>query len=174
MIRLTVMATLLLSIVGCATGTGLTTHLDPQASLAEKETFRILPNTLESPASPQAMAAAKREIERAIADTLVEKGYQRVAGETAHLDVEYVMYVTEQYQEGAQDRYVLDDQVHLLTGSESRLGDPIREGTLHIHVLLNGKPVYEAIASDVLESGIPVEKRIRTMVPKMLADFPIR
>ena len=82
------------------------------------------------------------------------------------------MYVTEHYQEGAHDRYVFDERVHLLRGAQSRLDNPIREGTLHIHVLVNGKPVYEAIASAVIETGIPADKRIRSTVPRMLAGFP--
>lgn len=173
MMRLPVLAILLLWMGGCATGAGMETHLDPQASMAGMQTFRILPNHFNSPTAPQSAAAAKREIERAIVDTLVEKGYQPVAAQ-ADFDVEYVMYVTERYQEGAHDRYVFDERVRLLSGAESRLDDPIREGTLHIHVLLNGKPVYEAIASDVIETGMPVEKRIRATVPQMLAEFPVQ
>lgn len=172
MMRLPVLALLLLSMAGCATGTGLETHLDPQASLSGMQTFRILPNHFQSPTSPQSVAAAKREIERAVADTLGAKGYRRVADGRADFEIEYLMYVTEHYQEGAHDRYVFDERVHLLSGAQSRLDNPIREGTLHIHVLVNGKPVYEAIASDVIETGIAVDKRIRSTVPRMLADFP--
>lgn len=171
---LPVIGLLLVLLAGCATGTGLETRLDPEVSMSELQTFRILPNHFQSPASPQSVAAAKRRIERAIQDTLVCKGYRRVSpGQPADFDVEYLMYVTERYQEGVHDRYMFDDRVHLLGGAEPRVLDPIREGTLHIHLLLNGKPIYEAIASDVIETGIAVDKRINTVVPRMLADIPV-
>ena len=157
----------------CAAVTGLESRLDPAVSMENLQAFRILPNHYSSATAPRSVAVAKREIERAIQDTLVAKGYRRVMGKTASdFEVEYVMYVTERMQEGVHDRYVFGDRVRLLGGSESRLDDPIREGTLHIHLLKDGKPFYEAIASDVIPVGVAVDKRIRATVPRMLADVP--
>lgn len=166
---------LLMSLVaGCATATSLESRLDPDVSMDNLQTFRILPNHYNSSSAQLSVAAAKRDIERAIQDHLVKKCYRRlISGKaSADFEVEYVMYVTERMQEGVHDRYVFGDRVRLLGGAESLLDDPIREGTLHIHLLKNGKPFYEAIASDVIPTGIAVDKRIRATVPRMLADIP--
>jgi len=159
---------------GCASGTGIETRHDPGVPMAGMQTFRILPNSFQSPAAPQSVAAAKREIERAVQNVLVEKGYRRIISGKAPVDfdVEYVMYVTERIQEGVHDRYLFGDRVHLLGGAESRIDDPIREGTLHIHFLKDGKPFHEAIATGVIETGMAVDQRIRNVVPRMLRDVP--
>lgn len=164
----------LIVLAACATSGDFETHQDPAVSMAGMQTYRILPNRMASPNAPETLATAKREIEHAIEDTLAAKGYRRVQDGTADFEVEYLMYVTERYQEGAHDRYVFNDSVRVMRGAGSLLDNPIRKGNLHMHLLENGKPFYEAIASDVVESNMPIEKRIRATVPGMLNGVPAR
>lgn len=164
---------LLLLLSGCASGIGTETHRDPGLDVASLETFSILPNSYRSATASKSLDAARGVIESAITDALVEKGYRRAVG-AADFEVEYIIFTTEHYQEGVHDRYVFDGSVRLLGGAESQLANPVREGNLHVHLLKDGKPFYEAIASGVIDSTLPVEKRIRATVPDMLEEMPPR
>lgn len=161
-----------LLLAACAGTAALEMHRDPAVPFTGMRTFRILPNHYTSATAPESVIRAKREIERAIQDVLVAKGYYMPASGPVDFEVEYVMYVTERYQEGAHDRYIFEDRVRLLGGAEPVLDNPIREGTLHIHLLMDGRPFYEAIATGVIETGMDTDKRIRATVPEMLSDVP--
>lgn len=159
---------------GCAATPELDVSRDERVALAELKTFYIRPNPSRSSTSPAALATAKREIERAIQDTLVAKGYRRVIDGQADFEIDYVMYTSERYQQhDGHDQYFFDDRIRLLSGAQSSAADPVRIGTLHVHFYYQGKPFFEAIASDTIGPATAIEKRVRAVVPRLLADLPL-
>lgn len=161
----------LLMAAACATGPEIEIHPVPGADIGAYYTFEVVPDTTDSPLGPMRTREVRVRIEKILGEEMERLGYRQVE-KGADIQVEYVTYVTEEYQDQHDQKYrvakaVLDEQ-ELPEQSDV----PLRTGTLHVHLLHDGRALYEGIASDVVAGSITAE-RIRAAVRGLLGQVPM-
>lgn len=161
---------MLLFAAACATGPEIEIHPVPGADVGAYYTFEVVPDTTDSPLGPMRTREVRVRIEKILGEEMARLGYRQVEN-GADIQVEYVTYVTEEYQDLHEQKYrvakaVLGEQ-ELPEQSDVQL----RTGTLHVHLLHDGRALYEGIASDVVNERISPE-RIRAAVRGLLGEVP--
>lgn len=167
-------ATLVLAVSACAAPVNYEASKQPGVNIAAFESFRLDRHATVDDMQP-ARQQAQKVIERILTEELLAKGYRPVeSGEDFVVD--YVMYSESQYQQGGHDRYMLDERLRIVSGTEAQLANPVRIGTLHIHFLYpgDGGPFFEAIGQGVVDEQGVEEDAVRRAIRRMLAAIPAR
>lgn len=159
----------MLALAACAGGPDVEIHPVPGASIGTFYTFEVIPDDTGPSIGPMRTREARARIEKALAEEMRRRGYREVES-GADIQVEYVVSITREYQDEHRENIrfagaVIDQ--HLPEPRELAL----TIGTLHVHLLHDGRALYEGIASDVFEGDISVS-RIRNAVRALLAEVP--
>ena len=153
----------------CASAPDIEIHPVNASVIGKFTTFEVVPDRTESPLGPMRTRQTRVQIEKALAEEMRQKGYRQVE-RNADIQIEYVTYITEEYQEQHERRYTLAGMV-----IDQHLPEPrdvsLRIGTLHVHLLHDGKALYEAIASGLVSGEVTME-RIRLAAKGLLAKVP--
>jgi hypothetical protein len=158
-------------LAACASQPDIEIHPVPGAMIGTHYTFEVIPDRRQSPIGPRQASEARARIEKALGEEMQRRGYRQVES-GADIQVEYVTYVTEEYQD-------LHDQEYRMARSllhEEELPEqrdvPLRTGTLHVHLLHEGRALYEGIASGVVNGHDVSPERIQLAVKLLLAEVP--
>lgn len=154
---------------GCANTPDIEIHPVDTAAIGTFTTFEVIPDRRDSPLGPMRTRQTRVQIEKALGEEMQRKGYRQVES-GADIQIEYVTYITEEYQEQHEKRYELAGMVIDQHLPEPR-DVPLRIGTLHVHLLHDGKALYEALASGLVNGEVTME-RIRLAAKGLLAEVP--
>lgn len=156
-------------LAACAQTPDVEIHPVDTAAIGRFTTFEVIPDRRDSPLGPMRTRQTRVQIEAALGEEMRRKGYRQVS-RNADIQIEYVTYITEEYQEQHEERYTLAGVVIDQHLPEPR-DVPLRIGTLHVHLLHDGKALYEALASGLVDGEVTME-RIRRAAKGLLAEVP--
>ncbi|MDX1442179.1 MAG: DUF4136 domain-containing protein [Gammaproteobacteria bacterium] len=156
-------------VAACSSGPTVEIHPVDTDVIGTFTTFEVVPDRSDVPLGPMRTRQSRAQIEAALGEEMRRLGYRQVES-GGDIQLEYVTYVTEEYQEEHYERVTFAGAVIDRHLPEPR-DVPLRVGTLHVHLLHDGKALYEGIASGLVEGPVTME-RIRAAAKALLKQVP--
>lgn len=156
-------------LTACSTAPNVEIHPVDTDLIGTFTTFSVLPDRSDVPLGPMRTRQARAQIEAALGEEMRRLGYRQVE-KGGDIQLEYVTYVTEEYREDHYERVTFAGAVidrHLPEPRDL----PLRVGSLHVHLLHEGKALYEGIASGLVDRDVTMNQ-VRVAVKALLKGVP--